>query len=609
MTIFAEVVIPGPWWNKLTYLSDKELIEGLRVEVPVGRTKRVGFVYRVHQDQELLGIPLSRIKPLTKILDKTPPLTPDLWKLSEWIGRIYLCGQGEALSVICPTPFFKGETVDPISNTVKDPDSAYSFNTVFDISEHIRYDRYKEAIALNKGSSLIVFPEHEQAKKFFSSLSGSMKESSILWPRTGGKALWKLWSRVRNGFHGLVIGSQSASFTPLQQLSLIIIEEESSGAYIQQKIPYLNIKSILAKRAEICNARLILGGRLPSSRVYVNTDIICTVKPSRSRILFVDLNAAFSPKIPGVVHPFRISETALRETTDSLKRNNVALWILDRKGYIGEVACEECGRSIECGKCGGTYHWENGSNTLKCSLCGAEIPFPEKCPYCRGSLMVGKRPGIEALHQLASEILISEKPVVKWHADFPKGIMQARKIIGSLKSGGLIIGSRLALSLCDKLPVGSIVWIDADSEVRKPFYNSNFKAFSMIWESCWRGISYPDRSIVVQSRIPGKGWQTGISAGWDYFWRRELSERKELGLPPFGYLIQVDFPGPNVKEDVTSALLKAGLNVMDPGESEKNSFRIWISVEKLGVVFSALKPFFNISRSSSGFPITRIWSD
>lgn len=609
MTIFAEIVIPGPWWNKLTYLSEVDLVEGIRVEIPVGRTRRFGFVSRVHRDEDSLELNFSRLKSVYSIVDKYPPLSQDLWKLSDWIGRVYLCGQGEALSVICPTHLLKGKSLELVLPESLNSNCNYELHTTFVADDSSRYHTYVEAIANNKGSSLIIFPEQEQTKQFFSLLPDSIKNNSLIWPSTGGAKLWKAWNLVRKGFNGLVLGGQSAAFVPLQQLSLIIVEEESSGAYVQQRFPFINVKSVLAKRAELCGSKLILGGRLPSSRVYLNKVITCKDKPSPSRTFFVDMKAALSSHLQGVVHPLRISETALRETTKAISENKVVIWILDRKGYVGEVACEECGRTIECGNCGGVYNWDNRSGNLKCSLCGAEIVFQTECPYCRGSLMVGKRPGIDALSEIAHEILISDKPMVQWHADFPKKIGESRKIMESLHKGGLVIGSRLALSLCDKLPVGSIVWIDADSEARKPFYNSSFKAFSMIWESCWRGMSYKDRAVIIQSRIPGMGWQRGLSAGWDYFWRRELTERKELQLPPFCYLIQIDFPERCVKDEITSALMKEGIYVMDPGENETEHFRIWVSVEKLSVLMSALEPFFNISRSSRGFPSIRIWSD
>ena len=610
LSFFAEVVVSGPWWNKLTYLSERKLPEGVRVYVKVGKSKRVGFVSHIHNDKTRIDFDISKLKPIESVLDASPPLPPDLWKLSEWIGRVYFCGQGEAISVVCPSELIKGIEVEPINNIhVNNYQYSYHTDTVFIAADYVRYKKYIDIIKKTKGPSIALFPEQVMAKRFFALLPDDIKSKALLWPSGGTQKIWNTWNYAKGLFEGLIVGSQRAAFAPLYNLSLIIVDEESSGGYVQQKFPFLNVKSIAAKRADLSGCELILGGRLPSSKVYINTQPTCNDKIPDSRFFLVDIRASLPSNISGIVSPFRISETALRETGMTLKSDSVALWILDRKGYAGEVACEECGRSIECAKCGGIYNWDNISGTLKCSLCGAEIPFPDECPYCRGTLIIGKRAGIDALYQVASKIFISDKPVVKWHSDFPRTKSESAKIRRSLAKGGLVVGSRLALSLCDTLPVTSVTWIDADSEARKPFYNSHFKAFSMIWESCWRGPSYENRSVVIQSRMPGKGWQRGLSAGWEYFWKMELAERRELNLPPYAYLLQVDFPDDSSKMEIISALEKSGLDIMDPGHDKKNSVRIWISTARLNPVMTALEPFFRISRSAVGFPLVSIYSD
>lgn len=610
MKLFAEVVVPGPWWNKLSYLTDVSLPQGIRVSVNVGRTTRTGFVSRVHSDEASIEFDVSRLRSVKSVIDRLPPLPSDLWMLSEWIGKAYLCGQGEALSVICPPFLLKGaETVGSEISPPSRTDSVFESRTVYSEIDNERYEAYLDAIANARGASLILFPEQDLARNFHESLPDELKHNSLLWPSTGGKKLWNDWNYVRSDFNGLVIGTQSAAFAPLRDIALIIVEEEASGAYVQHKFPFLNIKSIIGKRAELSRSELILGGRLPSSRVYLNKRPIDRKRHSDPNTTFVDIRATDPANLAGISRSFRISETALRETGKSLHSSRVVLWILDRKGYAGEVACEECGRSVECAHCGGTFNWDKDSDRMKCSLCGAVIGFPEQCPYCRGSLIIGKRAGIDALCQIANEIVVTEKPVVKWHSAYPGTVKESRKTISSLSDGGLVIGSRLALRLCDLLPVGCIIWIDADSEARKPFYNSHFKAFSMVWESRWRGVLTEQRRVIVQSRMPGKGWQRALTAGWDYFWKKELSERKELGLPPFTYLIRMDLPDERSKQEIMSSLIEKGLDVMDPGGNGDESFRIWLSSYRISPVISALDPFFRITRSGRGFPAVRIYTD
>ena len=82
-----------------------------------------------------------------------------------------------------------------------------------------------------------------------------------------------------------------------------------------------------------------------------------------------------------------------------------------------------------------------------------------------------------------------------------------------------------------------------EAELRRPEYGARFQVFSMLWESCWRGRparAARERLVLVQSRRSGAVWRDVLARGWGGFWRDELDNRRELGLPPFGVLVQIE---------------------------------------------------------------------
>ena len=81
------------------------------------------------------------------------------------------------------------------------------------------------------------------------------------------------------------------------------------------------------------------------------------------------------------------------------------MWLLDRKGYAGELYCEECGWAARCSRCGSAMRWEERRARLRCVSCGERAPLPERCPNCGGLLMRGSRPGLEALFERAEGAL------------------------------------------------------------------------------------------------------------------------------------------------------------------------------------------------------------
>ena len=72
---------------------------GLRVRVSFGRSERVGLIIGIHQTTEL---DLSKLKPITEILDDTPLIPPELWQLGLWAADYYQHPVGDALMHLLP---------------------------------------------------------------------------------------------------------------------------------------------------------------------------------------------------------------------------------------------------------------------------------------------------------------------------------------------------------------------------------------------------------------------------------------------------------------------------------------------------------------------------
>jgi primosomal protein N' (replication factor Y) len=218
--------------------------------------------------------------------------------------------------------------------------------------------------------------------------------------------------------------------------------------------------------------------------------------------------------------------------------------------------------------------------------------LPDKCPVCRGVLLTGKRPGLEALLPAAIRC-VREYPVLGEPLKRPE-------------SPSLLLGTRRLLALCDSVDAGLIAWLDLDAEARKTDYNARFQTFSMVWESFWRGLDGAgERVVLMQTRRPGSAWQSTLWSGWGNFWQGELEERKNLDLPPYGLLVQIDLPPAEDREAFARTLEDAGLAVMDSGET--SSLRVALrSIEPLR---TALAPRFEIRHSRRGFPVATVFAE
>ena len=101
---YANVILPLPLDGLFTYSVPREL-EGevrpfVRVKVPFGITKtHTALVVSVHNNPPEPGI---TVKPLISVLDSTPVLLPDQYRLWEWIASYYMCPLGDIMVAALP---------------------------------------------------------------------------------------------------------------------------------------------------------------------------------------------------------------------------------------------------------------------------------------------------------------------------------------------------------------------------------------------------------------------------------------------------------------------------------------------------------------------------
>jgi len=174
---YVDVVVPGPWWNPLTYRSDRAIPEGSRVFVPVGRSKRTGFVLANSGSYNFQNESPDNIKDVISLIDPVPVVPEDLWKLSEWGGRYFLCGRGEALKVLLPSPVTQGDDLPPFEHSQLKVPGTHSISTAYIPEDVKRYESYIEELEKIESGGLVIFPEFLQARSFYRSLPSDLRDT------------------------------------------------------------------------------------------------------------------------------------------------------------------------------------------------------------------------------------------------------------------------------------------------------------------------------------------------------------------------------------------------------------------------------------------------
>ena len=104
MAKYLQVALNVPLNQTFTYLNiEPSGISriGCRVEIKFGARKTKGCEFENLPTD--FPIEESKIRPITKVIDEKPLLTPELIELAFWVSKYYICAIGEAVSAMLPS--------------------------------------------------------------------------------------------------------------------------------------------------------------------------------------------------------------------------------------------------------------------------------------------------------------------------------------------------------------------------------------------------------------------------------------------------------------------------------------------------------------------------
>ena len=229
---------------------------------------------------------------------------------------------------------------------------------------------------------------------------------SVLNSRLSQGERYDQFKRAKRGEIQIMVGPRSALFTPFSNLGLIIIDEEHEQSYKSENSPRYHARETALYRAQMENARLVLGSATPSLEAYT--------KAKDGEFRLVKLDARFEdrplPKVSVIDLREELREgnrsvlsRSLRKAIENrLECGEQAILFLNRRGYAGFVSCRSCGAVLKCPHCDVALT-EHNNGRLVCHYCGYEQPRVEKCPVCGSPYIGGFKAGTQQIEK-----------VVKW---------------------------------------------------------------------------------------------------------------------------------------------------------------------------------------------------
>lgn len=573
--MIAKVVFPLPINTPLDYYVPGELSQlarrGVRVKVPFRNTFSIGYVVDMVSKS-----PIKNIKPVIAVLDQQPILDDSSFALSQYISLNCLCSQGEAIDIILPSLLRKGRKIEAVSSIkyqvsgLKPKSGVVLLHDLAGRKWPILKEKIFEAIRGNKGI-IILSPEINSVLRIKRMIEDEFKAGvSLLHSKTGEKEELGEWLKLKNGVTRIAVGTSFAVFAPVMDLGLIIIDEEEARVYKQEQSPYYNAKDIALYRAKFTQAELILVSSVPSLESYYLAKkgkyaLIGAKENTKPRITVQVADESFER------HKQKKTQIILSGILESGIRSALAcggkvILFLNRVGFATAAVCSNCGFVLKCGRCSRNLVFMFEKKELLCRSCNFKIALPKVCPKCGLDYIRYFGMGTEKLESEAHRLFTGARII---RHDKPSA-----SIAANFRQFDIIITTQIIEKDLDELGGFDLLGVlSFDALLNRMDFRAAEKAFGILW----RLVSVVKAKAIIQTHLLAHHIIKALRDNdQDYFYRQELRERKELGLPPFTYLALINLRGKNEDNLVKAAsgifenlrnrasLLKGKLEVFEP---------------------------------------------
>jgi primosomal protein N' (replication factor Y) len=358
-----------------------------------------------------------------------------------------------------------------------------------------------------------------------------------------------MWKRLHDGEVDVAIGARSALFAPVRNLGLVVVDEEHDPSFKQEEGVRYHARDMAIWRAHRLGGVCVLGSATPSleSEQLVRTGRATKLRLTERaraqpmpRVDIVDLRRIG----PGPTGDKRISMPLYRALEETLRAREQAILFLNRRGFAPSVRCEACGQLATCQDCSVALTFHKRVNVVRCHYCDYEAPLASQCGKCGQEALTLEGVGTEKLE----ETLVAAFPearVARLDRDVARG-KKVETILGRMRAReiDILVGTQMVTKGHDLPSVTLVGVVNADAALSIPDFRASERAFQLLVQVAGRaGRGDAPGRVLVQTWDPEHpAIAFGVKHDVDGFLVRELTDRHELGVPPYtrAALVRVD---------------------------------------------------------------------
>ncbi len=357
------------------------------------------------------------------------------------------------------------------------------------------------------------------------------------------------WKRIKAGKAHVVIGTRSAVFAPVDNLSLIIIDEEQEETYKSENSPRYHARDVAKFRCAKADCLLLLGSATPDicsmHSALVGKYSLFTLQQRYNDMELPEVEIVDMKRELRRGNGSDISELLRKRLAENIDRGEQSILFINRRGTNKLVSCADCGHTYKCPRCSVSLTYHSKRKRLMCHYCGHSIFVDDSCPECGGILQyVGT--GTQNVEQQIKE-LFEGVEVLRVDSDTVTPAGDHEKLFESFRNEHIpiMVGTQMVTKGLNFDNVTLVGVIDADQSLYAGNHRAGERTFSMITQVIGRsGRGEKPGRAVIQTFTPQN--ETIIQAArQDYmeFYNSEIDLRRIQNAPPFTDIFSITATG------------------------------------------------------------------
>ena len=546
----------------LTYSFDQNLAPGTIVEVPIGKTKAAGVIYRKVKNQDFK----FKLKSITGVI-YDQPLPDHAIKAILWLSKYYLVPIPQVVSLFLPNGISKkrrarAEKSENLSVNLTDIKLNTAQKEAIKALDEIQTNTKllhgitgsgKTNIYLTLAkrefdasrSTILLVPEIALTSQLVQVFKQVFNDNVVLIHSAMTEAERHLtWEKIlKSTTPQIVVGPRSALFSPLKDLGLIIIDEAHEPAYFQEQPPKYSALRLGSFIAKTKNITCLQGTATPliSDYYLANENHACVelkekaIKTnSKTDIKIVD----FKDRSNFTTNRY-FSDELLKSIKENLKNHHQTLIFHNRRGSAPLTICEHCGWQALCPNCFLPMTLHSDNFTLVCHTCGHTEKVPTSCPECQHTNIIHKGFGTKLLEAELHKIF-KDARIARFDSDNNRDeTLNAH--YDDVKNGkvDIIIGTQTIARGLDLQNLATVGVVQADAGLSLPDYSAEERTFHLLTQvlgRVGRGHLEHDNAIIQTYQPDHPAITAALSADYDSFYQSLIKKRKKAHLPPYEFI-------------------------------------------------------------------------